>query len=1355
MSIDQTYWTLWAGPLSSTGIYDMTEGKTPAETGLSDSATVNITADTSYKTLVTYNLPSMPGGLLKAGTYEVILRGPWFGTAMVTGLVQCTLTNGTNTFTSDEVAIGESSSETDRTCTCVVSGDVTGTFTLVVKTKLDSSTALAYLRPIHASVRFGMQTGSTGTPRTAFGIIAVAPPVGSHAAPSMIATATPSFTSDCSGVYPDDHLTLVKSADALRTAAHSASDATTQAVGDADDYTVSWPSPTTRRITVVADATRKADTVNNTYYVFTVKSAVDTAIGMLAFETLLEVQAARLTTLNGATSGAYALVDDVAPYLHWVDPNSTTTHWRAKVYRASDDTEMWDSTEQTAGETRVQIPAAAGLSSLTTYYAIVTLMNGSGGSVWTIASAAGYFQIDASATGVKLTSHAGTSAVPEVITDTTPALTWAFERTQHSFNVTIVDEADDSVAYSTGWTASATKGHTVGSALASGHTYSVQVQVKDAIQQHVFTADQRAYIHLQDAAVAAPSLTAEADTDHLTPVTLAWTAPATTDGDALTYEVEVIAAAVSSSANARSAKATAFDGWIAGSTPKWRAGLVWGDDAAAGTTAGATRTYNASSATSLSVGYLPIGTYTWRARATDAHGMVGEWSSTDEFVVADGGVVPVVTLIPWPSNVAPLTTTWTYYDQDGDAQSKYQVQLASDAEFASVVEDSGEVASTALYYQHTTTAAGTYCRRVRVYAGSSWSDWDDDTVTLVGPTTQTSELEIYLDAEGTPTALDQDTYPVSGVKIVFGVNAPAEATFTVNNFDALEGGIDDDEELLVYLKDSAGKRIAFRGAVVSKDVGDMLTVTCRDIGRLFDRWRVTKTLSYLSLGSLVKSIVEDPTGHTATGITAHCEEIPTDTGVVTIASFVGAAKTLSAWLADFAAATGYAWKITYQDSGWHFWWFDPATQPTYAVTLKDNIDRADNSATQWRIGDEVRVTKDRSQYANRVVFSGIPDPPPVPGNGADFDQIFSETTTGWTAIGDATLGAGSTYKVRGANSVSLALAEAHPYRDYIPLAYVRVPAELQDMTQGKSYGYLRADIRMTIGGSAPFTGSFFGDQAGIDAAELGTYYEYIKPNLRPLLYVFTSEGAIAAAADIGPMTRWATDLSSTCIDSTPNPKWAGKYDKAAFAAAGEFATWSWMLPGLGAMGPGDIDMSAYKHVIALGFGLNLDRVYNTSEVFCNWFYSDTRDLVICFQVDNIRIDPYEVGTAPIEMYVETAAVTAGTEAPIEVPLGVTDLNVSSARSLSDLMLTTRNRTRLTVSSVNLDGMRNVPLGSQVPLALPNHGLASATKSLYEINYLPLDSGDRTELGLGDPQQDVARTLTSVRQKLDALVGGTL
>jgi photosystem II stability/assembly factor-like uncharacterized protein len=146
--------------------------------------------------------------------------------------------------------------------------------------------------------------------------------------------------------------------------------------------------------------------------------------------------------------------------------------------------------------------------------------------------------LDVGGRTIRILSPRGTLDTPEIIIDTTPEIDWAFTRTQGAYYLTIFDETDQIPVYDSGRVADAGRTHTVATALTPGHTYSVQVKCEDTLGE-VFTSDERAWFHVNDATVDAPTLDPQSDTDQRTPVTLTWTAPATNDGDALTYEVEV------------------------------------------------------------------------------------------------------------------------------------------------------------------------------------------------------------------------------------------------------------------------------------------------------------------------------------------------------------------------------------------------------------------------------------------------------------------------------------------------------------------------------------------------------------------------------------------------------------------------------------------------------------------------------------------------------------------------------------------------------------------------------------------------------------------------------------------------
>jgi hypothetical protein len=161
--------------------------------------------------------------------------------------------------------------------------------------------------------------------------------------------------------------------------------------------------------------------------------------------------------------------------------------------------------------------------------------------------------------------------------------------------------------------------------------------------------------------------------------------------------------------------------------------------------------------------YTAGGIYSWRVRATDEHGMVGDWSTADTFAVAFSGTLPVATLqsLSVTTDTTPRSL-WSYLDVDGDSQTAYQIVTASDPDFTADVVDSGVVVSTDLFHQHGELAEGLWYRKLRIRTGAyDWSEWVQDTFQIVAPTSQTAEWEVYLDAEKVKaphtTALDSES----------------------------------------------------------------------------------------------------------------------------------------------------------------------------------------------------------------------------------------------------------------------------------------------------------------------------------------------------------------------------------------------------------------------------------------------------------------------------------------------------------------------------------------------------------------------------------------------------------------------
>jgi hypothetical protein len=455
----------------------------------------------------------------------------------------------------------------------------------------------------------------------------------------------------------------------------------------------------------------------------------------------------------------------------------------------------------------------------------------------------------------------------------------------------------------------------------------------------------------------------------------------------------------------------------------------------------------------------------------------------------------------------------------------------------------------------------------------------------------------------------------------------------------------------------------------------------------------------------------------------HCEEVPVPGSpgeIMSLAAFNGAGKTVDAWLSEFVGATGFRWYIRYISGVPHFYWFNPATQPVYAVTLKDNIDRSVNSSSQWRVGDSPSVTKSREAYANRVLYSAAPDPP-APTLAIDYDTVLTETTTGWTAVNGTTttLSAatgtdinGVPNVVKGAHSLHIAYSWVTTIGNFItipealPLVYRRLDASWRDMSS-TAWGQWVTQWKLN---------AFSMDAFWPAASPYGDQFNY--PNAMPVLYILCSEAAITGIANLTSNPVGSVDGLSYWLPLAATSDWL-KWSTAAYA------------------------LPRYKNVLAIGVGLRLGK-----SSLLNTQYTFTADLWL----DDMRVEatPLPTGIADINASVETSAVTAGTEAPREVWIDTTGMTYTDATALANLALLQKNRTQIAVSNLTVDGLRNIPLNAQIPVVLPKHGLASATYPITEIAWKLWEAGDETALTIGDIPFDEQRAIERLRKKLDSL-----
>lgn len=406
--------------------------------------------NSTYTLICGYVLAWEGGFTLEAGTYVIWFRS-W--SDLDSTLQQVTLLADSTAFTS-AVLSASSTFETGVPFEVTVPTDTAILASLIVQLKMKAGLAATpngYARPIHADNFAGVLKGSTALQRLSFRSSFESPLVQAHANPAIAFITRPEFMDLLSGVYADDVLTLTRYDDTEKLAAHSATNPTAQSLGYAS-ANIDRLAGTSRVIQFTPDVDRRLKAKNNTYLVLSVAAPDGTAVGSTAWEMVLDVDIPVLLSLAGMTALTPERTSYLEPTLEWYDPNQgQSTHWRAKIYRESDDVLMWDSGETAVGAMQVLIPVAAGLASTTTYYAIVTVMKGSAGSDWSIDSEPGYFEIDDTSTTVKIISHEGTADAPEVITTLTPTFDWQFLKPQHSCDICMNDAADESIVYQSGW----------------------------------------------------------------------------------------------------------------------------------------------------------------------------------------------------------------------------------------------------------------------------------------------------------------------------------------------------------------------------------------------------------------------------------------------------------------------------------------------------------------------------------------------------------------------------------------------------------------------------------------------------------------------------------------------------------------------------------------------------------------------------------------------------------------------------------------------------------------------------------------------------------------------------------------
>jgi hypothetical protein len=589
--------------------------------------------------------------------------------------------------------------------------------------------------------------------------------------------------------------------------------------------------------------------------------------------------------------------------------------------------------------------------------------------------------------------------------------------------------------------------------------------------------------------------------------------------------------------------------------------------------------------------------------------------------------------------------------------------------------DSGDPASITWDVRSVADAA----TELRCYAkdvnGAESGGYDSVAVTVAGavsdPSQPQSDRILYVN--GTLY-----TDPVTGLWAERPVNGPVTFGFTVANFDTFDdAGLACGDTVTMGMVTAAAGMIWFDGTIQMLDVGDVIAVECTDIGRRLEQLTCTRVLSSVTLGNLIKAIVENPQDESSSGISCTAGEItdPVNGGNFIVASFDGGGKSVGYWLGHFADMTGCRYHMGF---GNRLYWYDPAAQSNSTLALKDNIDYAAESATQARIINSPTVMRDYAQYRNRVLYQYPIPCPTLPTGFSTFDDLYSETATYWEQGYAEALTTEGTVKRTGDYSIEASSDYTAATIDFGPGPWLYFAAEHQDMS-GPEYDLLQFD-------------AYLESPVALSASYL--------------------EVRLCSVASCGGTYPYR-DITSTVTSTFSENQWV-----------------TFSLP----LKAGDI------WELSPAFDQSDIRRIEIIPRFSSLSVTGTMRLYI----DNVRIVPESDSARQyIVRAKETAAVTAGTEPPIETEVATRDLDGGSAEVVAQLVLNQLSSTQITVSAVDLAGIRDISPRLNYPLTLSTRNLSGVNYPLVKTRWEP--DTYRTVLTLGDMPLEQLRAFAQVKR----------
>lgn len=522
------------------------------------------------------------------------------------------------------------------------------------------------------------------------------------------------------------------------------------------------------------------------------------------------------------------------------------------------------------------------------------------------------------------------------------------------------------------------------------------------------------------------------------------------------------------------------------------------------------------------------------------------------------------------------------------------------------------------------------------------------------------------------------------------------------------------DDLIMMIKDSAGNQIEARGKFVGRSGGLAPELTYQDISAYWDRVPCALMFANKSIADILTQVVENPTGNFATGIVCQIEETVDASGnPVVLSSYSGQGKSVATILSDFQRVTGARWYLESRNGVTHFRWANPYGFPLWK-TIYDDIDFSAESGSALRAQDsdgELPLTVDASGYANRVRYPATNTPLALLPGMNDWDELFTEDLAPWKVYGNGvTISLSEKAPGFGSNSIrfdySFTKAAGNTLPDYIDLGYVAVPGPYCDMSSN-NFGNWVAQAKKLI----------TTDQ-GIAVAKLP------KSNVQLQLILRSS-------AYYGPLLNPATNavISPTQLAGTAfvpvNWPIYGKIDSTQ-----------------------DTQGAPLFDLTSVTF-MQLRAKLANPKVVTQLAAGKTWNLTIWLdQMRPTGAPSKESASTVSQYYVETAAVTNGVELPIETTIEDLSLPYDDATTLALLMLNVVAQPKITVDQIEVKGIQPVPLFSDVGLELSRIGLNGVQYPVSEVTWLPADSGDVTQLTLGDIPRDELRAAEVVKHHLD-------